>query len=96
MVDNGFLSDNQHGFVFGRSCTAQLLKVFDKLTEILDQGGTLDMIYQDFAKAFDAVSHQRLLLTLKGYGVGGEVLNWIEHFLVGRRQRVRVAGSYSN
>jgi len=53
------------------------------------------MIYLDFAKAFDTVPHQRLLLKLK-YGVGGEVLNWIEHFLVGRRYRVRVAGSYSN
>jgi len=36
------------------------------------------------------------LLKLKGYGIGGEVLDWIEHFLVGRKQRVGVAGSYSS
>jgi len=30
MVSNGFLSDYQHGFVYGRLCTTQLLKVVDK------------------------------------------------------------------
>lgn len=54
------------------------------------------MIYLDFAKAFDTVPHQRLLHKLKGYGVGGSILAWIESFLIGRKQRVRVAGSYSN
>jgi len=52
------------------------------------------MISLDFAKAFDTVPHQRLLLKLKGYGIGGEVLEWLEHFLVGGKQRVGVAGSY--
>ena len=37
--------------------------------------------------------HQRLLLKLKDYGVGDEVLNWIEHSLLGTRRRVRVTGS---
>jgi len=45
LIDNGFLSDNQHGFIYGRSCTTQLLKVVDKLTVILDRGRTIDMIY---------------------------------------------------
>jgi hypothetical protein len=38
MTDNQFLSNQQHGFVHGRSCTTQLLKVVDKWSEILDQG----------------------------------------------------------
>jgi len=41
MIDNGILSEYQHGFVHGRSCTTQLLKVFDKWTEILDQRGAM-------------------------------------------------------
>jgi hypothetical protein len=36
MIANGFLSDSQHGFVHGRSCTTQLLRVVDNLSEILD------------------------------------------------------------
>ena len=95
MISNGFLSDQQHGFVYGRSCTTQLLKVVDKWTEILDQGGAVDTVYLDFAKAFDTVPHQRLMVKLKGYGVEGQVLEWIGQFLIGRRQRVRLAGSYS-
>ena len=39
MINNGFLSDTQHGFVRGRFCTTQLLKVIDKITEMLDEGG---------------------------------------------------------
>ena len=74
MVKNGFLSDNQHGFVCGRSCTTQILTVVNKLTEILDRGDTIDMIYLDFAKAFDTVPHQRLLLKLKGMEL--EVKSW--------------------
>jgi hypothetical protein len=66
MIENGFyLSINMALIVQGRSCTTQLLKVIDKLTEILDQGGTVDMIYRDFAKAFDSVPHRRLLAKLE-------------------------------
>src|SRR5664279_972649 len=82
-------------FVNGRSCTTQLIKVMDKLTEILDQGGAVDMVYLDFAKAFDKVPHRRLLRKLNGYGISGELMIWIEQFLVNRKQRVGVAGCFS-
>lgn len=95
MFENDFISEFQHGFVRGRSCTTQLLQVMDKWTEILDQGGSVDSIYLDFAKAFDSVPHKRLLLKLEGYGVGGRVLGWIKDFLMGRRQRVMIAGEAS-
>ena len=95
MIDNDFLSEYQHGFIQGRSCTTQLLKVVDKWSEILDQGGAVDTVYLDFAKAFDSVPHQRCLGKLEGYGVGGQLLEWIGQFLTGRRQRVGVAGSFS-
>jgi len=96
MIKNGFLSEFQHGFVHGRSCTTQLLKVIDRWTDILDQGGSVDAVYLDFAKAFDTVPHQRLLTKLAGYGVGGRMLQWIRQFLLGRRQRVVVAGVLSD
>jgi Reverse transcriptase (RNA-dependent DNA polymerase)/Endonuclease-reverse transcriptase len=95
MIGNRLLSDYQHGFICGRSCTTQLLRVVDKWTEVLDQGGSVDAVYLDFAKAFDTVPHQRLLAKLAGYGIKGPVMNWIEDFLVGRRQRVGVGGTFS-
>jgi len=95
MIVNKFLSDYQHGFIQGRSCTTQLLRVIDKWTEILDNGGAVDTIYLDFAKAFDTVPHKRLLLKLESYGVSGRVLDWIRNFLLARRQRVTIAGASS-
>jgi len=96
MIDNGILSEYQHGFVHGRSCTTQLLKVFDKWTEILDQGGAIDVVYLDFAKAFDTVPHIHLMNKLERYGVSGKLLEWIRQFLIGRKQRFGVAGSFSD
>ena len=54
-----------------------------------------DVILLDFTKAFDSDPHQRLLEKLKGYGIGGNLLNWITHFIAGRKQRVSFRGHFS-
>ena len=43
-----------------------------------------------FYKAFGRVPHWRLLLKLDCIGVRGNLLRWIQAFLVSRRQRVVV------
>ena len=96
MTENDLLSPKQHGFIQGRSCVTQLLAVLDSWTLALDEGGNIDTIYLDFAKAFDTVPHQRLLTKLRGYGIEGRILTWIEAFLTDRRQRVVVNDSRSS
>ena len=59
-------------------------------------GSPVDIIYLDFQKAFDKVSHQRLLLKLKAHGIGDSIIDWIEQWLTDRRQRVVVDGEVSN
>jgi len=81
MLENNFLSDKHHGFVRGRSCVTQLRKVIDLWTEILDQGGAIDLVYLVFVKAFDLVPYERLQVKLASYGIGEHVLQWIQHFL---------------
>ena len=49
----------------------------------------------DFKKAFDSVPHTHLLQKLRAYGVCGNILNWIQHFLTGRKQRVTINGKLS-
>ena len=39
--------------------------------------------------------HQRLLLKLKTHGIGNGMINWIEKWLIDRRQRVVVDGEAS-
>ena len=49
----------------------------------------------DFSKAFDLVSHDRLLMKLAASGVDSRIVVWVREFLVGRTQRVRVEGQLS-
>ena len=73
----------------------QLLVTLELWTEWLDRGEPLDVVYLDFKKAFDSVPHTCLLQKLRAYGVCGNLLNWIQHFLTGRKQRVTVNGKLS-
>ena len=92
---NGLIKESQHGFRRGRSCLTNLLIFLDKITRDMDEGHNVDAIYLDFAKAFDKVPHQRLLVKLRSMGIGGSLLGWIGDWLEGRRQRVYIGGGRS-
>ena len=69
----------------------------EDVTNWVDEGSPVDIIYYvDFKKAFDKVPHQRLLFKLKVHGIGNGMINWIEKWLIDRRQRVVVGGEVSN
>jgi hypothetical protein len=59
-------------------------------------GLPVDVIYLDFAKAFDSVPHQRLIRKVKSFGITGSALRWMESFLNNRRQKVSVNGEHSS
>ena len=63
---------------------------------MLDGGGGVDVAYMDFRKAFDSMSHCRLLKKLQAYGIKGKLLTWIGDFLTVRKQRVLVNGKESS
>ena len=88
LFQNNLLSKEQHGFVPRKSCVTNLLESADLLTRSLAARENLDVLYLDFSKAFDTVSHKLLMVKLAAYGVAGNVLRWIEKFLANRRQRV--------
>ena len=85
----------QYGFLPGRSCQSNLLEFLERVTDDTDRGNNTDVAYLDFAKAFDKVSHARLLVKLKALGVNNQVSSWIEAWLSDRRQRVVVSGEES-
>ena len=86
------ISQAQHGFLRKRSCVTQLLSVFHTIGHDLDKNIQTDVLYLDFAKAFDSVDHAIVLEKLRGYGVTGSVLGWFADYLNGRTQRVVVDG----
>ena len=50
----------------------------------------MDVVYLDFAKAFDKVDHAILLTKLNKMGISWKVLCWIHDYLTGRKQVVCV------
>jgi hypothetical protein len=90
------LYDIQHSFRCNRSCVAQLLNVFHDLGRALDSGNEINLLYLDFAKAFDSVSHSKLLFKLKSFGNSGQLLNWFVDYLHDRKQRVVIEGVSSS
>ena len=56
----------------------------------------VDVIYLDFKKAFDSVSHSKLLEKLWVFGITGGVWRWIRAYLMGRVQFVSINGATSD
>ena len=86
----------QHGFREGRSCLSALLGVYDDIMSSLSEGSEcVDMVYLDFAKAFDKVDHGILLHKLRDFGISGKLGIWLHSLLLNRSQFVRIPGGFS-
>ena len=96
MEENELINNNQHGFRKKRSCMTQLLSHIEQIYRSLNNREEVDVIYLDFAKAFDKVDHAVLLMKLEQYGVRDKALNWIKEFLTNRKQAVVVEGRKSS
>ncbi len=93
---NNLLSDKQYGLRKRRSVDIQLLTTLNQWTSALDKGLCIDVVYMDFAKAFDTVSHSKLLLKLKAFGIKGKLLAWITNYFKGRKQSVKIGSQFSS
>ncbi|XP_030324193.1 uncharacterized protein LOC115600101 [Calypte anna] len=93
--DMGVIKSSQHGFMKGKSCLTNLIAFYEEITRWIDDGRAVDVVYLDFSKAFDTVSHSILVDKLIKYGFGDQVVRWIRNWLKGRSQRVVVNGAES-
>ncbi|KAK4830893.1 hypothetical protein QYF61_013822 [Mycteria americana] len=59
--DNQVIRPSQHGFMTGRSCWTNLTSFYDQVTHLADEGKPVVVVYLDFSKAFDSISHSILL-----------------------------------
>ena len=68
----------QFGFRRGRSTEDQLLLTYGGVVDKVDRGEVVDLVFLDFSKAFDLVSHSLLLekLNLLGFSEGIEMDWW--------------------
>ena len=96
LEENGLLDPSQHGARAGRSTLTQLLTQHDHILKLLENGNNVDMIYLDFAKAFDKVDLGLLLRKIQGLGIRGTLGRWLSDFLTKRRQAVWVGAGLSD
>jgi len=73
-----------------------MLDQSDGMTGWVDGGRAVDVVYPDFSKAFDTVSHNILLGKLRKCGLDEWSVRWIENWLNGRTQRVVISGAESS
>lgn len=96
LTSHKLLNTSQHGFMNGKSCSTNLLEFMETIILNLDSGVPSDIVYLDFAKAFDKVPIKKLLLKIRSLNVSGKVLAWISAWLLDRKQRVVIGGKYSD
>jgi len=96
LVKNVLITKDQFGFMKRRSTCANLLESLNDWVVNVESKLITDVLYIDFRKAFDSVSHNKLLIKLKAYGIEGNLIGWIESFLYNRTQVVRLNNCLSN
>ena len=90
------ITQNQHGFMGGRSTETQLLHLYDYINSILDSTGQADIIYLDFSKAFDSVTHYLLLHKLRSFVFNGSLYHCFSSHITSRKQHVVIDGDNSD
>jgi len=87
------LSYLQFGFLKNRSVIQQLLIVFNG---IINNSQQTDVIYLDFRKAFNSVSHNQFLSKLKHIGIAGGLWSWFQFHLLHQKQCVKINNKFTD
>ena len=95
LLQHNLISDRQFGFRSHHS-TADILTILSKQwSNALDRGHEVRLIALDIKGAFDKVWHRGLSSKLKGKGISGKLLTWIESYLSNRTIKVVLSGQSS-
>ncbi|GAB0210390.1 mitochondrial enolase superfamily member 1 [Grus japonensis] len=80
--EKSVIGNGQRGFTKGKSCLTNLI--------------AMDVVYLDFIKAFDTISHNILISKLRKCGLDEWTVRWVGNWLNGRAQRVVISGAESS
>ena len=88
LIKNNLFNKGQHGFVPGKSTQTQLLVHRENIFKNMKSGNETDVVYLDFAKAFDKVDHNILAKKIRKHNIVDKVGRWLKEFLHNRKQIV--------
>ncbi|MFZ2538165.1 MAG: reverse transcriptase family protein [Oscillospiraceae bacterium] len=90
LISHKLISSQQHGFLKKHSTCTNLLESLNDWTISLSNHNSVTICYIDFQRAFDVISHNKLLHKLAAYGISANLLFWIKSFLTDRFHCVRI------
>lgn len=88
LKDCEILSENQHGYMKGRSTHTAIFQFTRAILRDLEEGNLALGIFLDLSKAFDSLDRDLLLNKMEMYGIRGTALEWLVSYLNNRTQRV--------
>lgn len=88
LEEQNFFTKGQHGFRKGFSTQTQLVETIHDFATSINNGNQTDAIFLDFRKAFDTVSHNKLLYKLNLVLQNPKLISWISSYITGRLQMV--------
>ena len=92
---NKYLSDRLCGFRKGFSTQLSLMIMLEEIKKNLDKGKVSGMLLTDLSKAFDCIVHDLLVAKLHAYCFDYTALALVNSYLSGRKQRTKIAISFS-
>ena len=93
----GLSNPIQSAYKKHHSTETALLKIHNDILMAMDDGKVTALTLLDLSAAFDTIDHSILLSRLKNwFGVKGLALSWLESYLTGRSQQVKLGDSLSS
>ena len=89
-------SQNQHGFLRKKGTISCMHECLDSWIDSFERGYSIDILYIDIAKAFDSISHVKLIARLQRVGIQGLLLKWLTTWLTRRTQAVKIGDTLSS
>ena len=92
---NNLISANQYGFTSNKFTFTQQVECVHDWMSAVESRSPVHVICIDFKKAFDSVSHTKLLYKLDRLSFSNKIISWLSSFLSSRYQRVKCGSSFS-
>ena len=93
---NNIMPNNQYGFLKGKNTTQAIAELIRNVTDNLEKKNKCAAVFLDLSKAFDSVSHIRLLEKLEKIGIRGKARTLFASYLKHRTQFVNFGGINSS